>query len=462
MAQFVFKRTGDANYPKHMNILVMGPPKSGKTTFVSTAPNVVVAACEAGLMSIAHMDVPYVEVTGSDKLETLALMIEDPKMRAQAAANWGLPDIETIAIDTADALQDILKNEILREQRRTQMQQADWGTLKERMTAIIKKFASLPVNLIITVHVDVTQDENGRQIYAPGLQGSIKNEIAGLVDFSLMSFREKQTDAQGVSAIRYFLKNEGDEKNPHLGNRSQGRVPEITDPDFKTLHMLTFAGIQRPIEEEPDPPTIEITSVSAPEVIKEVAQTPSQPTGIPTPVEAPDAEEKINTTGVTMLTKEYKAQDFPVPSDLKDWSLIKARTIAKFFVAWKADIALGRETKQDLIDFLIASDAYEESDDSLQTPGQTPESEVATAEPAADTPPTPEPVVEQQTDEGAVALAEQELGGKVIGMQIQADANCEVCGNTIDDIDIAHLGWGRLQKVLCVSDYKDLIKNNQK
>ena len=63
-----------------------------------------------------------------------------------------------------------------------------------------------------------------------------------------------------------------------------------------------------------------------------------------------------------------------------------------------------------------------------------------------------------EDSKAAVALVQEQLGGKVIGMEIAADAKCEVCGNQIDDPDIARLGWGRLQKVLCVSDYKDLIK----
>src|SRR3954451_22324670 len=130
MTQFAFQRTGDANYPRTMNILLMGPPKSGKTTFISTMPNVVVADVEAGLMSIAHLNVPYVTVDSIDKLQTLLLVLQDEKLRAQAAKNLGLPTIDSVAIDTTDALQELMKKEILKENRCTQMQRDDWGTLK--------------------------------------------------------------------------------------------------------------------------------------------------------------------------------------------------------------------------------------------------------------------------------------------------------------------------------------------
>ena len=461
MAAFAFQRTGDANYPRTMNILLMGPPKSGKTTFISTMPNVVVADCEAGLMSIAHLNVPYVQVDGTDKLQTLLLILGDEKMRKQQAANMGLPDIESVAIDTTDALQELMKKEILKENRRTVFQRDDWGVLKERMNSVLKAFAALPINVVFTVHTEVTTDENGKQIYAPGLQGAIKNEIAGLVDFSLMTFRQKETDTQGVSKIVYYLKNEGDDKNPHLGNRAQGRVPEICEPNFQTLHALTFSGINPTvIQEAPELPTVEIPQAAATTpATPETAPIVSQP-GAPA---VTDADQPINAAGITMLTKEYAAQGLVKPTDLDSWTLGKARSIAKFFTAWKADVQVGKSSQEELIEFLTACSAYVATVEEVSTPVSTPKAapaEVSQPEPAADTTSTPESeaVVVPDEHKPAVALVEQQLGGKVIGMEIADDAKCDVCGKQIDDTDIARLGWGRLQKVLCVSDYKDLIK----
>lgn len=461
MAAFAFQRTGDANYPRTMNILLMGPPKSGKTTFISTMPNVVVADCEAGLMSIAHLNIPYVQVDGTDKLQTLLLILGDEKMRKQQAANMGLPDIESVAIDTTDALQELMKKEILKENRRTIFQRDDWGVLKERLLSVLKAFAALPVNVVFTVHTEVTQDENGKQIYAPGLQGAIKNEIAGLVDFSLMTFRQKETDPQGVSKIVYYLKNEGDDKNPHLGNRAQGRVPEICEPKFQTLHALTFSGINPAvIQEQADVPTVQITpaapnggaALTQPEVAPVVSQ--------PGPPPVSDVDQPINAAGITMLTKEYTAQGLVKPTDLDSWTLGKARSIAKFFTAWKADMQVGKSNREELIGFLQAAEAYVATVEEVSTPVQTAAKPVAKDEPVADTTPTPEPEAVPVPDDAkaAVALVQEQLGGKVIGMEIADDAKCDVCGKQIDDTDIARLGWGRLQKVLCVSDYKDLIK----
>lgn len=446
MTQFMFRRTGDADYPRHLKMMVMGPPKSGKTTFVSTAPNVIVASCEAGLMSIAHKNIGYVDIDEYAKIDTLHQLLRDDAMRKKIAQQVGLPKIETVAIDTLDALQEIIKKEILRENRRTEMQQADWGKLKERMAAILKAFCALPINVIFTVHSDVSQDENNKQIYAPMLQGSIKNDVAGYVDFSLMSMREKQTKPDGTQQIVYFLKNEGDEKNPHLGNRAAGRVPEVCAPDFSTLHKLTFDAISLPKTAE-----IIITEDTGPEPatansqkVEEVVQSLDKPTGVP----MDDVEQKINAAGVSMLTKSYRDNGLIIPGDLEQWTLGEGRRIARLFTTVKAEMVAGRATKADLVATLGAAGHYEgEGQAQTAAPKKIAKAKVKTVKPDAEV-----------TESAAIATLQDQVGAKVIGKEITEGAVCDVCSNPVDDLDIARIGWSRFERVLCVSDYMAIVK----
>lgn len=499
----MIKRTGDADYPRYLKCLVMGPPKSGKTTFVSTAPNPVVCAAEAGLMSVAHLNLPYVTVNGTPDLETLLQILKDDTLRARAAQKIGVPKIETVAIDTLDAYQEILKKEILKENRRTEMQQADWGKLKERMSQILKAYVSLPLNVIFTVHTTVTQDEESRQIYAPGLQGSIKDELAGYVDFSLLSFRQKETAADGTSAVRYYLKNEGDLKNPHVGNRGAGRVPEICEPNFKLLHDLTFSGIENlapthiiEMDESSAPVSAGPVQPAAP-VRQQVAQSSSQPApAAPTTTSAPatpaapqptgvpqdDAGKPINAAGITMLTKEYQAQALKVPEDLPSWSLAKGRNVARFFVAVKADIAASPQDKDqmttDLHEMLKGLEAWAGPADPNQTPVEKKatrkkkDPEAAKPEAVPSTPPPADGLVQAppavaaptvQSDapvsqDQAIAAVEEQAGGVVIGQEVMPDAKCEECGNPVDDVEVARLALSRFRRVLCIADYKAAAK----
>ena len=463
------------------------------TTFIATAPNVVVAAVEAGLMSIAHKDIPYVEIDGTDKLQTLQMVLNDPALRANAAANLGLPDIETVAIDTLDAWQELLKKEIMKENRRTQMQRDDWGTLKERMAAVMKAFVALPVNVIFTVHTTTSQDEDSRLIYTPNLQGSIKDDVAGYVDFSLLAFRQREVDAQGQPTIAYYLKNEGDLKNPSLGNRAAGRVPEICLPNFQTLYDAVFNGIRRA---DPSQSPTEITSaksapvaqpvtpapapakVAAPPIAdavqEEAAQKLSQvvapvPAEVTTPgVPVDDSANPINASGIAMLTKLYLSQSMVLPEDVKSWTLGKGRQVAKYFVGWNTDKAAGRNpTRDDLVEYLQAVEAWAGEIPGIQTgvdnvatppkPEKEPAKEVATADPAAEetsTAAASEPAAAPDAMEAATQLIQTQLGGVQIGHQVLKGAQCEQCGNPVDDLDIANLGVTRFKQVLCVKDYK--------
>jgi hypothetical protein len=448
------------------------------TSFIATAPNVVIAAAEAGLMSIAHLNIPYVEVNDTEKLSTLRIILADEGMRRKAAKELGLPKIETVAIDTLDAWQEIMKRELLSELKVKELQGMQWSILKERMAAILKAFIALPMNIIFTVHTTTNQDDEGKLIYTPNLQGAIKESIAGMVDFSLLAFRQRETDNKGLPKINYYLKCEGDQKNPSLGNRAAGRLPEVCNPNFKVLHDAVFKGFTRnktevvPISVTFDPPSPVQPPVQADNaapikppddnaVPADLAEGVPQATGVP----VSDNGKQINAAGLTMLTKSYKARGLVLPPDIESWTLGKARSVAKYFMAWTADQATGKEPSSvDLADYLKAVDAWAGSIDGVQVgvsnipvppkPPEEPEvAEVAT--PAAEkTAEVPAETDEVPSEEEAVKLIGEQLGGVLINRQVEAGAKCEVCGEVVDDVDVAQLAQTRFRKILCIKHYK--------
>lgn len=471
---FTFKRTGDADYPRYLKVLVMGPPKSGKTTFASTAPNAVVAALpDAGLMSIAHKNVPYVDITDTSTLQTLLLILGDPTMRAKAAQQLGLPTIETVIIDTLDALQEIQKKEILKANKTTEMRQADWGKLKETLGAIVKGFVALDLNVIFTVHTATTQDDEQRLIQTPALQGSIKDEIAGWVDFSLLSERKRELDpSSGLPVVKYYLKAEGDQKNPHLGNRAAGRLPEFVEPDFMLLHKAVFEGINfiKTAEIPSDITVTPSTPVSAPEPTPS-ASSVSQPapTGVPTVKD--DTEEPVSPAGIKALTKHFVDLKLTLPEFTDPvWTLGFARETARMFVAVKADAAEGKGNPQEeMISYFEAweingvkpSEALTVGTSSVQTSVQTEEAPkkprkkpaAAVTQPDASAESSTSASADETVTEKAVELVENQLGAVVIGEKINAGAKCAECDKPVDDLDVANLAFSRFRRPLCVADY---------
>ena len=582
----MFQRTGTKGQPVHMKVMVSGPPKSGKTTLLGTVPNLIVLDTEPhanNLDSIAHLDVPFVTITSSDELKHVAMMLGDPSLRAQVAAHYGLPEVGAVAIDTLDTLQKLLKTERMKEQRTTQFLRDDWGWLKTEMEKIVETFTALPMHVFFMVHTKTKELGKGDDAYSivlPGLEGAISESIAGMVGYSLLSFRKEEIGPDGKLYTKYWLRTEGDGTHDFLGTRTAGRLPTIIEPDMTTIYNAVMAGRKQAAQQQaaqqaaapatpatpPAPAPTQAGTQQAPVPGTPDAQpaapaetpveNPAQNVGQPdTPAEGPapapsapepaapaapeappaaekpDAKEPINAAALGHVKKVYDALQVSFPEEtLKaEVNMGQARDIVKMWKAIQQDYAEGKgvpgnSAESEMIEYLTgqgwmdddgAADAEPEpkpeveakidgtieqvlayvgaNDDTpdlgkvqaaydlestkdsprsslinkleslgaktekpapeptseVQTPVETEvaeaPAETVTSEPAAaDAPPT---------EEEAIKALEDGLGATVISQSINADAPCEVCGNKIDDVDLAELGKKRFNKVLCVNDY---------
>ena len=245
----LFKRTGSEDFSKFLKVMVSGPPKSGKTTLLGTVPNILVLDTEPhanNLESIAHKDVPYVTITNSDDLRQVAMVLGNDSLRKQLAQNtYGIPDIGAVAIDTLDTLQKILKAERLKENRSTQFLRDDWGWLKTEMEKIVEMFTSLPMHVFFMVHTKTQEMGKGDDAYTtvlPGLEGAIAQSIAGMVGYSLLSFRKEEMKPDGTVYTKYWLRTEGDRVHEFLGTRTAGKLPTIIAPDKTTIYNTVMAN----------------------------------------------------------------------------------------------------------------------------------------------------------------------------------------------------------------------------
>lgn len=349
MNSVLIKRTGQDDFPAYIKALVLGDPKAGKSSFASTFPNVVIADLEHGLMSIAHKNVPYVEVDHTSKLQSLLLVLSDDELRARAAQQLGLDEIESVAIDTVDSLQAMLIQERLQSEKKTQMAMADWGWLLEQFQSIVQAFLSLPLNVCLTAHTSTTVDDEMRVIRVPALQGQAKDKIAGWVGFSMYIERSTEIDPKtGDQFTAHRLLTEGDNKNPHLGNRAAGRLPRVIEPYFDVIKDAVYANLQLAQGKRTQ---VELgRSGAATAAQEQVAQNPSQPSGTPA---VPD-DELINATALQYLTKAYGEANLAVPDSINEWTMGKARTVAEWFKACKTDRLNGQiESDQAMIDAIV-------------------------------------------------------------------------------------------------------------
>lgn len=303
----LIQRTGSAEFPDKLKVMLSGDPKSGKTTCLGTVPNIIVADTEFranNLQSIAHLNVPYVQVDSTAKLNNLRMILANDSTRAQQAEALGMPSIDAVAIDTLDTLQKLLKDERKRAQH-GKWDRDDWGWLKEEMIKIVEGFTALPLHVFLLVHTKTETIGKGDDAYTivlPGLEGAIAREIAGMVGYSLRAFREEQVLPNGSKKMVYLLQTEGDETYGFLGNRAAGSLPTVIEPSFRTIYENAMANR----------PKSEPTAVAA---VAPPPQYPAAPPGQgvlpPAPPAAPPAPPAAATPPAAQPAPEAAAQVQP-------------------------------------------------------------------------------------------------------------------------------------------------------
>lgn len=364
MSAELFKRTGSDDFPDRLKVMISGPPKSGKTSFLGTVPNIVIADTEPhanNLQSIAHKNLPYVTVNSRADLQRLHFVLRDEGLRNKAAEQLGMPHIEAVAIDTMDTLQQILKAERLADTRKTEFQRDDWGWLKDEMTQIVRSFTSLPIHVFFTVHVKTSElgkGDDARTIVLPGLQGGIAEEIAGMVGYSLLTFRKQEIRPDGSPFTKYWLRAEGDETYNFLGNRAAGRLPDVIEPTFASLYDAAVAG-RRAIANPTQPsgtgdigaPSIQTAAQTENggqyigQLAAEAAQNQGQPESAVAPVAAAPTngdDEPVNAAALSHVKKVYDGCGLTFPEDIiKSLTLGDARNLVRTWQAVQADHTQG-------------------------------------------------------------------------------------------------------------------------
>lgn len=149
--------------------LIYGDSWSGKTSFGWTAPNVIFASAEAGLLSIANKWVSYAEIKSiADLRELLWFLKWDHKF-------------ETVVLDSITEINDIIKAEIERKKWKP-MQLQDWWVLAKDIEKILRAFRGLDMNVIMIAQEKIIEDDGKIDKRVPDLNWKAASKIAYFMD----------------------------------------------------------------------------------------------------------------------------------------------------------------------------------------------------------------------------------------------------------------------------------------
>lgn len=150
--------------------LIYGDSGTWKTSFWATAPNVIFASAEAGMLSLGNKKIPYVEIKSLKDLQDLYLYL----------AKWG-HKFETVVIDSISEINDLIKTE-LEAKRGRPLQIQDWGEIAKQIENILRKFRGLDMHVIMIAQEQVERDDQKITKYVPSLNWKTATKIAYFMD----------------------------------------------------------------------------------------------------------------------------------------------------------------------------------------------------------------------------------------------------------------------------------------
>lgn len=382
----VIKTTGIEDYldggEAFIKALIMGPPSAGKTRSASFWPRPIFADCEKGRMSIADRQMPYGEITSTKDMDKFLEVLRDECRKPVRDRRW-----QTGVFDTADAYQRIVIQERLDAEKKEALSGwSDWGYLDAKMTQFIAKVMSLPMNIVMNVHVKDTavggDDETKAMQTGFKLKGDLKDQIAA--DFDLVGYMGTFWEAEGGERVlKRGIQWHPEPTKPFLKDRS-GQLPKWTpvtfsEDDYANLFVALTSHLDSFKESQ------EVASFETDDAITTAPQPPRAggpvPAATPRKAALPAAKKESPTVSESSSTTPTPVRNVPA--------------------APKPDVGAGSG----------ATPAPQQD----EAPATTSE-----PEPLADAPQSPaEPSDEAQMDPEAVATA---LGGQVISNDDAADA----------------------------------------
>lgn len=168
-----------------IKLLVYGAAGVGKTSLIPTMPAPVILSAEAGLLSIASSDLPFLAIKSMEDLReayTWLTTSDDAK------------GYKSIALDSISEIAEVC---LEAEKKSAKDPRQAYGEMATTMAQVIRMFRDIPDrHVLFTAKLDKSQDETGRMLYAPSMPGN-KTGQALPYYFDIVAALRVEKDAEG-------------------------------------------------------------------------------------------------------------------------------------------------------------------------------------------------------------------------------------------------------------------------
>lgn len=207
----------------------------GKTVLCSTAPSPLIISAEAGLLSLADVDIPAVEVSTVEGVYDVLKFCKSSKEAAQ---------FQTICLDSISEIAEVLLKEYMDQERDGR---AAYGRLNSDMAQLIRSFRDIKgKNVYFTAkELMLTDDESGVTTLKASMPG--KSLLNGLPFFFDEVFAMRMGKLEDGTKYRY-LQTAKDFRYVDCKDIS-GKLSPVEKPDLSYI-FDKIAGVKNKPEAE--------------------------------------------------------------------------------------------------------------------------------------------------------------------------------------------------------------------
>lgn len=211
------KNTKDIVRPENYNwkVLLVAPTGLGKTTWVSTAPDVGIAACEtgegSGTLSIVKASVDFVEPKSFQDFRSICYDTFAPFQHKRTIA------LDSLSYMTKSFIKDHVLSSFPSKNPREASRRAagvmsgfDYGDVAEVTRSLVNALLSQKKHIIVTALAKSEKDENGLVIgVKPDLPGALADGAAAMFDsvlyLKVRKLLKDPRDPRSAYMQRYFI-----------------------------------------------------------------------------------------------------------------------------------------------------------------------------------------------------------------------------------------------------------------
>jgi len=230
-------------------LLLIGPEKTGKTSFIATCPRpTLIFAGETGAETRlgGHKDIDFVRCYDMKGEPGGAGIRRFQRNFRELLTNNKLP-YKTIAIDPLSFISDYTLAEIDRTNpglRGSNNTFKFWDILKQKHHEILGQILGMTQYVVVTSHVRLREDETtGKEMYLADLNGSIRDSIGGWFDAVLFT-----TVIPMGNKAKYVLQAIPDARKK-CGVRvplgMEGKISQHIEPDFAKLKATLVKEVKK-------------------------------------------------------------------------------------------------------------------------------------------------------------------------------------------------------------------------